>query len=250
MKNLIYILVFCLLYVSCKTVKPKRYEGFLNKNLSAETIVEKHRSSDIKTIQAKISVDYKGVKEDINFSMQMKLKKDEVIYLKGSKLITIFKMKLTPNRVQFYSPYTKQYFDGDYSLLYDKLGIVANFNQLQNLFLGQAMNGINNDDNISISEKSYKLTPKKQLDNYDIFYLINPNHFKLDKQYIVTNIGKLDVIYPKYLEQDNKTFPKEINIKVNGKKPSNIYLDFNSIEFNNQFKIPFKIPKNYKPLKV
>ncbi len=247
-----YIIIFCLLCVSCKTTKLATNSGVLSNKTSAKTVVKEHLSAnfDKMSVVSKMGVDFKSADKDLSFSVQMKLKKDEVIYLKGTKIITIFKMKITPDRVQFYSPYTRQYFDGDFSMIHKLLGVEVGFKELQNIILGQAMLGVEDKQQISITEKSYVLSPKNQFNDFDIYYLINPNHFKLDEQYVVNGYGKLDVKYPKYFTQDNTLFPEQIGIKVVGKKTTSIDIDFRSVTFNSNFKIPFKIPNGYKKINL
>ena len=39
-----------------------------------------------------------------SISVYLRIKKDEVIWLKGTKFINVFKAKITPDKVRFYSP--------------------------------------------------------------------------------------------------------------------------------------------------
>ncbi len=185
MKLLKYILVFSLVFASCKTKKDVSENRNLE-HISAKSVNEKHLLANFnkKTIDARLGVDFISKKKSLGFSLQMKIKKDEVIYLKGTKLITIFKAKITPKKVSYYSPYFKHYFEGDFSILREILGVNVNFQQLQNLLLGQAILPLTECE-INYTPTDYKLSPKKQEGKFDIFYFVNPQHFKLNRQSLV-----------------------------------------------------------------
>ena len=98
---------------------------------------------------------------------------------------------------------------------------------------------------------SYFLSPKKQANLFDIFFAVNPSHFKLDKQSIVNSLKnqRLDVLYPSYNVVDNEVFPSEIKIKA--KQPckfTNIDFIVKSVEFDTSFDVNFSIPKGYKQI--
>ncbi|WP_299156224.1 DUF4292 domain-containing protein [uncultured Tenacibaculum sp.] len=224
--------------------------------MSARKVAKKHISSnfDEKTIDARLKVNYKDNKEKIGFSVRMKIKKGEVIWLKGTKFITVFKAKITPTKVQFYSPYYKNYFDGDFSMLKKMLGTDINFEQLQNMLLGQSLLNVKSQrQEIIIKDASYQLSPKKQASLFDIFFYVNPQHYKLDGQSIVNPLKnqRLDIRYPKYSTKKGVLFPEKIIINAKEKeKFTNINLTTRSVEFNKKLNTDFKIPNGYKEIKL
>lgn len=225
------------------------------KVISAKKAIKKHVAENFKekTVDAKLKVNFKNEKENIDFSVKMRIKKDEVIWLKGTKIITVFKAKITPNKVSFYSPYSKNFIEGDFQMLEKILGISVNFQQLQNMLLGQAMFDVSQKHTIHFTENSHKLSPKKQPDLFDVFYWINPSNYKLDKQSIVndTKNQRLDIKYPSYKKTNAILFPE--NIVINGKaknKHSDINITVRSIVFNEEISIPFTIPQGYKEIKL
>lgn len=250
-----YLLIFLVVFASCKS-KKIIVDGSTIESLSARKVAKKHIAAnfDKKTIDAKLKVNYKNSKENLSFSVKMRIKKDEVIYLKGSKVVTVFKAKITPTKISFYSPYKKNYFKGDFAMLKKILGVSITFKQLQNMLLGQSLLNVkSNKQEIKIVESSYQLSPKKQPNLFDIFFFINPQHFKLNKQTLV-NLHKnkrLDIMYPQYLEKDNEFFPKKIviNTKENNKFTL-IDITTRSVVFNTNLSVPFKIPTGYKEIKL
>ena len=223
--------------------------------MPAKKVVRKHISSsfDKKTVDAKLKVAFKNNKNSESFSVRMKMKKDEVIWLKGTKLITVFKAKITPTSVSYYSSYFKNYFEGDFSMLKKLLGTDINFSQLQNMLLGQAMLDLKSEkQNVEIIENSHVLSPQAQSNLFDIFFYVNPSHFKLNKQSLVNSVKnqRLDISYPKYLQKEGAVFPENIVINATQKESfTNINLQTKSVIFDTEVYQSFKIPSGYKELK-
>ncbi|MGJ8743423.1 DUF4292 domain-containing protein [Polaribacter sp.] len=257
MKSIKYLLVFALVFTACKTSKNIIDANVVAKEMAAKKVAKKHIAAnfDKKTIDAKFKVNFNNGKTNQSISVNLKIIKDEVIWLKGTKLISVFKAKITPTSVQYYSPYAKNYFEGDFSMLTKLLGVEINFNQLQNLFLGQSLQNVKEEkQEVVIVNNSYLLSPETQANLFDIFFAINPSHFKLDSQSIVNSIKnkRLDVFYPSYTIVDKVLFPSEININAK-QLNSNNQIDFylKSVEFNTNLDTSFSIPnKAYKRINL
>ena len=224
------------------------------KDISARKVAKKHIAAnfDKKTLDAKLKVNFDNGKTKQSLSVSMKMKKDEVIWLKGSKFITVFKAEITPTSVRYYSSVFKNSFEGDFSMIKQLLGVDINFEQLQNLFLGQSLLNVKEEgQEVAIVNNTYILTPEKQAELFDIFFTINPAHFKLDEQSIVNTEKKLrlDVKYPSYNLINEVVFPSEINIKAkNTKSVTAIDLEYKSVEFDTDVYMSFNIPSGYKKL--
>lgn len=182
----------------------------------------------------------------------MKIKKDEVIWLKGSKFITVFKAEITPTSVRYYSSLFKNYFEGDFSMIKKILGVDLTFEQLQSLFLGQSLLNVKEENQtVEIINNRYVLSPEKQVELFDIFFTINPAHYKLDEQSIINTEKnlRLDIKYPSYDLIDNEVFPLQINIKAkNSNSLTAIDLIYKTIVFDTDVNMSFKIPSGYKQL--
>jgi len=254
MKVFKYITIFLIVFTSCKSGKNVTdISG--TRSSTAKKVIKKHIEQNFNknTVDAKLKVHFKNEKQDVDFSVKMKIKKDEVIWLKGTKIITVFKAKITPEKVSFYSPYSKQYIEGDFKMLEKILGVAVNFQQLQNMLLGQAMFNTSEKHLMQPNEKSYKVLPKKQPDTFDIFYWINPTHFKLDQQAIANEVKnqRLDISYPSYKNTNTTLFPEKIIINGKAKnKQSDIEITVRSTIFNEEISIPFTIPTGYNEIKL
>ncbi len=242
-----------LLFSSCKTIKPNESS---TKMLSVKKIVKAYEKASFSknTLQAKIKVRYKDPKTAQSAVVKLRLKKDEIIWMSGSFLgIPLAKVKITPTSVQYYEKITRTYFDGDFSLISEVLGTELNFDQLQNMLLGQSMLPLDNKYELQMENNSYLLTPKKQALLFNMFCWINPMHFKVDKQILEDTSANqtLSILYSNYQELSNENLPKNIHIKaVQSKKVTSIEMEYRNVEFDKELRYPFEIPSNYKKINL
>lgn len=224
------------------------------KNFSAKKVARKHMAAnfDKQTIDAKLKVNFDNGKTNQNLTVSMKMKKDEVIWLRGTKFITVFKAEITPTKVRYYSSVFKHSFEGDFSMLKELLGVEINFEQLQNLFLGQALQDVTAEkQDVNVLNNRYVLNPEQQALLYNIFYTINPAHFKLDNQSIVNDEKglRLDIKYPNYNLINSVVFPTAIEIKAKDKKRITVInLEYKTVEFDTDVNMSFNMPAGYKQL--
>jgi hypothetical protein len=254
MKFLKYILLLMIVLTSCKTKKNMIDANAIAKEISAKKVAKKHIAAnfDKKTVDAKLKVNFNNGKINQSLTVNLLIEKDKVIWLKGTKFITIFKAKITPTSVSYYSPFAKNYFEGDFSMIKQLLGVEINFEQLQNLFLGQSLLNVKEEDQeLQIVNNRYILSPEKQAELFDIFFTINPSHFKLEEQSII-NVAKnlrLDVKYPSYNLINKVVFPSEINITAKILDSfTDIDIIYKAVEFNTDLKMSYDIPNGYKRL--
>lgn len=243
-----------LLNYSCNSAKRLTASGEPNADLSTRQLIKTHkkRFTDFKTLQAKVKVDLtqRGKTQGVSFSLRME--KDKVIWL--SATLGLARLKITPEKVQYYSKIDNEYFDGDYQLISDFAGVDLDFVKVQNLLLGHAIYDLENPQHqVSITESSYILKPKESDALLDILYLINPSHFKLDalELYQPQNRRMLQVDYKSYQEIEDQVLPKDIRIvAVDQTDEAAIALEFKSINLDKELRFPFKIPAGYKEIQV
>ncbi|WP_088324304.1 DUF4292 domain-containing protein [Polaribacter tangerinus] len=256
MKNIIYLFFLVLVFAACKSKSIAIDKSAIATKMSARRVVKKHIAANFskETLDAKYSVNYEGENIKQRISVNIKIEIDKVIWLKGTKFINVFKAKITPNKVLFYSPLDRTYFDGDFSLLEEILGTPINFDQLQNLFLGQAILDLKKEkQEVSIENNVYVLSPKTQNILFDTFFKVQPSHFKLLGQSIV-NIEKkqrLDISYSDYFTQKKEIFPsKMVILAKDNTKQTTIDFNLKSVIFNSDLNTSFKIPSGYKRIKL
>ena len=214
----------------------------------------KSNSFNKKTVKASLKIKYKGEKPMPNVNASLRIEKDKVIWLSISKFISVGKLKITPDRVQFYNNIDNTYFDGDFSLLSNVLGTEVNFNQIQNIFLGEAIYDLNKEDyQIKTIDNNYVFTPIENDDRFDLFFWLDSDNFKTKKQEIHQNNGSklLSIQFTEFEKVEGTIFPKHLYILAkDSKKTNTIDVDYKSIKFDLDLSFPFTIPSGYKEIKL
>lgn len=229
---------------------------FSVKEMSSKRIIRKHLAANFEKqyLEAKLKVSFDNGKVDEDFRVHLKMKKDEVIWMKGVKFITVFRLKITPTSVRYFSPYQKDYMETDFSVISAFLGTEVTFKQLQNILLGQPFFNLEGKEfNHKIADKSYVMSPKIQSNLFSILFAINPENFKLSKQSIRNdnNNQLLEITYNNYLYQDKVDIPKKVFILAkNNIKTTKVTLEYRSIEFNNSLDFSHRTPTGYKRIEL
>jgi len=245
--------LFLSVLVACKSSKAIVSNGEAT-NLSAKKIIKNHYKNTLNfnTLRGKLRVKYDDGKQTEGFTLSLRMKKDEVIWL--SAKLSIVKIFITPTKVSFYNKLDNSYFEGDFTLISRFIGTDLNFEKVQNLLLGNALFNLKSERFQSeIQDKAYQLTPKKQLELFERLFLISPAHFKVMKQQFVqaTENRTLTIEYPEYQDVDQQIVPKKLVVKADEtKKQTTIDVEYKSISLNGKVTFPFKIPSGYKAISI
>ncbi|MEN8857102.1 MAG: DUF4292 domain-containing protein [Flavobacteriaceae bacterium] len=260
MRIITFLVIVALVFSSCKSNKSLVNKGVV-KSISANKIIKRHyaTSFDAETLDAKLRVSYsdtkKGKRTRYTFTVRLRMQKDSVIWMKGTyKILSAFRIKITPTKFSYYSPIEKRYFEGSYSLLEKMLGTKVTFTQLQNLLLGQSILDLKDQKYLAEVEGiAHKLIPKKQKDLYSIFFLFNPRNFKLQKQSLEVDETKqrLRIDYDNYVSLENQLIPRKIVLNsYKGDDYTFIDISFRSLTINKEISTPYHIPEGYKRIKL
>lgn len=248
------IFILMLLLVNCKSSKSVIASGEASDKLSAKQVIKQHQKNDtdFETLQAKVRIDITQNQKEQGSTFNLRIEKDKVIWL--SAKLGLARMMITPEKVRFYSKLDNEYFDGDYDLLSDFAGVELDFQKVQNILLGQAIFSLKDEPHtVSVNDNSYALQPKDQNALLELFYLINPSHFKMDSLQLFQQLKNriLQVDYKSYQEVDKQVLPKNIKIiAVEDTDEVAITMEFKSMSLNEEVRFPFKIPSGYKEIVI
>ena len=252
--KLAFNLCFILLALSCNPAKRVIESGEASEKLSAKQVIREHQRADseFKTLQSKVKIDIIQNDGEHGATFTMRFEKDKTIWL--SAPLGLARMMITPNRVKFYNKTDNTFFDGDYALLSDVAGIELDFLKVQNILLGQAIYNLKSEPHlVSVVENSYALQPEDQKALLELFYLINPSHFKMDSLQLQQQAEKrfLQVDYSSYQNVEKRILPQKIQIiAVEDSDQVIINLEFRSTTLNGELRFPFKIPSGYKEIEI
>ena len=248
---MVLILFFVL---GCKSSKRIASSGELNTKLTAKQLIKEHQRQEpkFKTLQARVKVDYVQGDKSQSHTISLRMEKDKIIWL--SSAFAYVRAKITPTKMSFYNKLDNTYFDGDFSLISDLLGTKLDFKKVQNILLGNAIYNLNDDIyNTDIHEGSYVLSPKNQSQLFEIFYLLNPTHFKMDSQQLSQQLEQrfLEIDYKDYQEVDKQIVPQNVKIiALERDFETIITMEFKSVLINSELNFPFRIPNGFQEIVI
>jgi len=250
------ILIVLLLFIAvgCKSSKQIASSGELNSSLTSKQLIKEHNKKEakFKTLQSRVKVEYVQGDKSQSHTINLRMEKDKTIWL--SATLGIVRIKITPSKVSFYNKLDNTFFDGDFSLISDLLGTKLDFEKVQNILLGNSIYNLNDEKyNNDIHEGSYVLSPKNQKELFEIFYLLNPKHFKMDSQQLAQPLEHrmLQIDYKDYQEVNKQIVPQMVKIiAVEGNDETSISMEFKSVALNTDLRFPFRIPNGFEEIVI
>jgi len=251
MKKYIGLVSFYFL-VSCSAKKAVITEKVFNDKLTADKIIENHYKNKLNfnTLYIKSNVSYKDPNQSQNVTAEIKIKKNEIILVSIRILgITMAKALITPEKVQYYEKLNSSYFDGNYSALSKLLGTELDFQKVQNLLLGEAIDNLRNGKyNFTLEDNKYKLASVSNSGISKTFYLSGDNYLLNKEDISQPGLERmLQVIYPVRKSAEEYNLPSGISIEANQKsEKTTININYNSISFNEELSFPYSVPNSYE----
>ena len=198
------------------------------------------------------NLEYNNV--DYGFDLIFRFKKNEKILISGSLFLPIFKVLIDQNKISGYQKFDKTFFDVYYDEIYNKLGINLGFNEIENLLLGNPILDLNKSENFKIyqNEKNM-LIYSMEKENVIYNMTFDPKSNKLLSQEITQlKLNRyLKIYYNSFQKLNSFDLPRLIGILINdGKNLIKLTISNQSREINNELSFPFKIPSNYKKIKL
>jgi hypothetical protein len=248
------ILVFInsMALVSCKSKAVVVEAAKTSTNVATNKVVENYYNNkiDFSTLLIKANVQYADEKQTQNVTAEIKIKKDQQILVSVRFLgITMAKALITPTSVSYYEKMEGNYFEGDFSTLSQWLGTDLDYNKIQNLLLGRAIDDLNKGKYAeSLVDQVYKLE-EESASNFRKSFYFDANTFLLNKQEITqTTKGRtIEVGYSNNAVYTMGTLPLKVLINtIQEKGKTQINFDYNTITFNEELSFPYSVPNGYK----
>jgi hypothetical protein len=252
--NRILMILITFTVLGCKSSKQITSSGELNTKLTAKQLIKEHHKKEpkFKTLQARVKVEYVQGDKSQSHTINLRMEKDKTIWL--SATLGIVRAKITPTKVSFYNKLDNTYFDGDFSLISDLLGTKLDFEKVQNILLGNALYNLKGDNySTDVHEGSYVLAPKNQNQLFEIFYLLNPTHFKMDSQQLSQQLEQrfLEIDYKDYQIVDKQIVPQNVKVIALEKDfETTITMEFKSVSLNSNLNFPFRIPNGFQEIVI
>ena len=251
MKSLLaYITLLAVLLTSCRTTKITNTQGTADSRLRGKEILEKHQESfpAFETLAGTLSVSYsKAGKIGQTIPLSFRMKKGEIIWL--SAPLGIAKALITKEKVQFYNKLDNTYFEGDYSISEKYLGIRLDFEQLENLLMGQLLF---DDRQTTLTPAGESYDGKLQKGDLDLSFSLN-SAFRVESLMAVQMAPALEkrslsATYT-YQTVEGQLFPLSLLLQGSqGGEQVQLNLQLSNLQRNVSVKFPYTVPAGYQPL--
>lgn len=247
------VIALAFLAFSCKSKKLVT-DGSLDEKLSAKTIIRSHYQNAInfKTLSGKMRIDYSDGEDAQGVSVSLRMEKDKAIWI--SAPFGVVKAYITPGRVTFYNKLQNEYFDGDFAYLSKYVGMELDFEQVQNLLMGQALLNLNDGKyDASVTGENYQLKPKKAMELFKVLFQVNPKNFRMASQQLSQPSKKrlLQINYSEYEQIGKYLLPQKIVVAaIDQNERSTIDIGYRNIEFDRSLNFPYDIPDGYDEIKL
>jgi len=238
--------------VSCKSktavVDASKNENRKNINKTIENYY--NNKNEFSTLYIKASAKYVTEKQSQNVTAEIKIKKDEQILVSVRFLgITMAKALITPTKVSYYEKLGGTYYEGDFTALSQLLGTDLDYNKVQNLILGRAIDNLKEGRYTeSLADQVYRLDEISDANTKKSFY-IDANNYSINKQEVSQTKEErmIQVVYSNKKEFKEMSLPLAINIDSRQKKgKAEINLAYNTVNFNEELSFPYSVPNDYK----
>lgn len=252
LKYIVFTLLAFLVF-NCKAAKTVT-GGDANFKLNTKQLLKENEKkiADFKTLQGKLKIDYNQDDKEQSYTVSFRAKKDELLWI--SAPFAVVKALITPEKVSFYNKLDNTYFEGDYKYLTDILGTELDFEKVQNLLFGEPIFNLDaNTYEASFNDEAYIVQPKQQRTLFEIFFLLDPVHFKIKSQQVSQPkaFRHLQIDYLAYQNVEKQMLPERIEmIAVEANKETIIKLEFKGITLNEDLSFPYKIPSGFKEIKL
>jgi hypothetical protein len=253
-----YSRVFCfislvaLTMASCKSKAVVLTEGKAKDVMNSDAIIKKHyaNNKDFSTLYIKSSAHYEDANQSHNVTAEIKIKKNEMILISVRVLgITMAKALITPTEVKYYEKINGNYFEGDYSLLSRWLGTDLDYDKVQNLLIGQALDDLNKGTfTTSIEDTLYKLQDNSENGTSKTYYF-ESEKFLVKKEQVTQHARErsVQIAYPNYGNYNQIALPTSIIIDaMQPKGKVNITIDYNAVSIDEDLSFPYSVPEGYE----
>lgn len=249
-------LLLIVFFASCKSKKSVA-ELDADKVMAASKVIQGHyeNTSGFKTVNIKSTAKYKDNDQTHSVTADIRIIKDQKIWINVKFLgFPAAKALITPTKVSYYEKINNTYFEGDFQVLSNWLGTDLDFQKIQNLLLGKAIDDLTKTIYIaSVEDNFYKLTEKNSsLSATEKQFYFEAANFLIKKEKIAQKQENrsLEIEYPSFTKLQGIFIPNEILLKAQQDEKVTIALQYKNVTFDENFSTSFSIPSGYEEVKI
>jgi hypothetical protein len=158
--------------------------------------------------------------------------------------IPLMKLYITPGKIQYYNKLTNEYYNGDFALINQELGTEINFNNLQNLLIGDILYYSVQNYGLATNEKYYNLQSGTDT---GLTQIKLTSFFKVFSEKIINSKKEeLEIQYSNYKDINHQNLPKKIHLSTkNTNNDIQLDIEYKNINLNKNQTYPFSLPSGY-----
>ena len=248
MKKHTFLIILTVIF-GCKSNKSVT-EANASENMAAATVINNHYANvlDFNTFSSRGSANYSDEKQSYSFSTDIRIKKDQIIWINIKLLgFPVAKALITPDKVSYFEKINNTYFEGDFSSLSKWLATPLDFYKIQNLLLAKPIYNLKEDTFTSlIVNKLHQLKSVKE-EEVSKSFSFEANNFLLKQQELTNSNSGLNINYLSYQKVNQQFLPNALQIKTKqDNKEINISIEYKNVILNEELSYPYQIPDGYE----
>lgn len=251
-----FIAILCIFSFlsSCQVKKPKIEPTLPGKEISSAEktrILTELQNSQISysTFTGKAKAKLNINNDSFNATLTTRIVHDEAIWISITALlgIEVARVLITPTQIQIINRLEKEYIVKPFDYIYQYTSESLSFSEIESLFSGKMMPfAISNETMILSNLNGFDL----QGDQKDINFSMHiKNDYTLRNAVFsqAENGQKLSSYYDNYQMIQGKNVPNSVQIIIKTEQLNlDAFMNYNSIRFNEELKLPFNIPSGYR----
>lgn len=258
-KTILYAsLVLTVVLPACKSKKaatppvattPKEEKKVEINNTAMLIQAVKMNANNFTYIQADAETDYRDGSNNYSFDMRIVMEKDRYIFVSATALlgIEVARMYITPDQIQIINRLEKKYIVAGYGYLKNFTSAPLEFEQLQNIFAGNSLFGLDeNKAKADSADGSYKLV--QWVGEVLQSSIHNRTNLKTRESELTddTRGQKMIVKYAGFVQQGSNFYPNDIAINIVAQKKVECRMKLSNFVFEKKKEVQFSVPQSYK----
>lgn len=199
--------------------------------------------------KGKVDIDVPGLQQAAN--LNVRVRKDSVIWLSASLGIEGFRAYLTRDSVKVLFPLQRQYYTGDYAYLSQMLNVPVTFERMQALLLGDYLPASPPDVQPTVTTEGEQQRVQYEQQGILVQQLIDLGRKRVQQLSVQeqTTQNMLTVEYSDFqpLEPNTQPFAHTTTLKTTQKgAPATVVINYRSVDLDKErLSFPFSVPKGY-----
>jgi len=245
----VLIYIVAILFVSCSGTK-----NISQKKAKEEKWVQQVLGNRLEYdfFSAKAKVRFESPDQNIGFNVQMKIKKDSLIWMKVQKLsIEGMRVQISKEKIQVLNRQENQYLLEDFKSIQSKLPLSVNYQDIEDLIIGNPLDKnldfvTTKSENKILMEAALPLSQGKG----NIKIWLNEQK-QIEKMSAVVDSNSLEALYGDYrLVNESQMIPFEKSIQIDGPQGlMRFQISFTKVDLNQPEEMIFEIPEHYQTVK-